>query len=66
MYYMSDVADGGPAPMFRGVLLSVTLLDVAEPADPSVERVPIATFEGTEMALVRGPDGWALDWSLLH
>jgi hypothetical protein len=61
MYYMSDVEDGGPAPMYRGVLLAVTLYDVAEP-DPGVETVPIATFEETEIALRRGPGGWAAAW----
>jgi hypothetical protein len=65
MYYMSDVEDGGPAPMYRGVLLAVTLYDVAEP-DPGVETVPIATFEETEIALRRGPGGWAAAWSLLR
>ena len=51
--------------MFRGVLLAVTLYDVPEP-DPGVETVPIATFEEAEIALQRGPDGWALEWGMLH
>src|SRR5262245_23653852 len=44
-----------PRPMFRGVLIGVTFYDVAAP-DPGVETVAIATFEGTEIALQRGPD----------
>src|SRR5262249_32147836 len=46
----------------RGVLIDMAFLDVAEPA---VERVAIATYDGDPIRLVRGPDGWALDWSLL-
>jgi len=53
-------------PLFRGVLIGVTLYDVAEPADPAVERVAIATYDEMELALVRGPDGWALEWSLFR
>ena len=40
---------------------AVTLYNVAEPADPSVERVVIGAYDAMELALVRGPDGWALD-----
>jgi hypothetical protein len=50
--------------MFRGVLIGVTFYDVAEP-EPGIESVTIGTYEGTEIELQRGPDGWALDWSML-
>jgi hypothetical protein len=45
--------------------MAVTFYDVAEPGDPAVASVAIGAFEQTEMELVRGPDGWALDWNLL-
>src|SRR5262249_31051709 len=64
MYSMGDVGEGGPAPMFRGVLIGVTFYDAAEP-DPGVESVTIGTHDGTEIALQRGPDGWALERALL-
>jgi hypothetical protein len=51
--------------MVPGIHASVTLYDVAEPADPTVERVAIGAYDAMEVALVRGPDGWALDWNLL-
>jgi len=47
--------------MVPGIRASGALYDVAEPADPAVERVAIATYDALELALVRGPDGWALD-----
>jgi hypothetical protein len=45
--------------------MAVTLYDIAEPADPAVASVAIGGFEQTKIELVRGPDGWALDWNLL-
>src|SRR5262249_42651245 len=44
---------------------SGALYDVAEPADPAVARVVIGEYDKMELALVRGPAGWALDWILL-
>jgi hypothetical protein len=52
--------------MVPGVRASGALYDVGEPADPAVERVVIGEYDGMELALVRGPDGWALDWNLLR
>jgi hypothetical protein len=49
--------------MVPGIRASGALYDIAEPADPAVERVVIGVYDGTELALVRGPDGWALDGS---
>src|SRR5262245_52981918 len=51
--------------MVPGIRASGALYDVAEPADPAVARVVIGTYDEMELALVRGPDGWALDWNLL-
>ena len=51
--------------MVPGIRASGTLYDVAEPADPAVARVVIGAYDAMELALVRGPDGWALDWNLL-
>jgi hypothetical protein len=52
--------------MYPAFKMAVTLYDVPEPADPTIERAAIGGYDQAEMALVRGPDGWALDWSLLH
>ena len=52
-------------PLFRGVLIDMAFPDVAEP-DPGVESVTIGTFEETEIALQRGPGGWAVEWNLLE
>ena len=47
--------------MVPGIRASMTLYDVAEPSDRAVERVAIGEYDEMELALVRGPDGWALD-----
>ena len=52
--------------MVPGIRASGVLYDIAEPADPAVDRVVIGVYDEMELALVRGPDGWALDWSALN
>jgi hypothetical protein len=52
--------------MVPGICASGALYDVAEPIDPSVERVAVGVYDEMEVALVRGPDGWALSWGLLN
>ena len=52
--------------MVPGIRASGALYDVDEPADPTVERVAIGAYDEMELALVRSPDGWALDWSPLN
>ena len=47
--------------MVPGIRASVTLCDVAEPADPAVARVVVGDHDEIELALVRGPGGGALD-----
>jgi hypothetical protein len=54
------------ATMVPGIRASGALYDVAEPNDAAVERVAIGDYDAMELALVRGPGGWALDWSLLR